>query len=221
MARLPVAERRSRLLAAAFEVISQRGVSGATTRAIVDAAGMKLASFHYAFESREELLAELVDVVVGNQEVVLAIPRDAGAGLRSLLEAGLTRYFDQVRTDPLRERAMFELTQYAMRTPGMEALAARQYARYRELAAAALDEASQRTGCTWRAPVDELAASLVALTDGITLAWLADRDDDRALRTIAFASRALAAEAGPPAPDGLTPARHEAPTPEALREDAR
>ncbi len=194
MARMPVAERRSILLSAAFAVISRQGVSGATTRAIVDEAGMKLASFHYAFESREELLAQLVDVVVGNQEVVLALPAEAGTDLERLLELGLLRYFEQVRENPLRERAMFELTQYSMRTPSMQGFAERQYARYRELAVASLREAADRTGCSWRVPLPELAADLVALTDGITLAWLADGDDGRARRTIAFAARALASE---------------------------
>ncbi len=194
MARMPVAERRRRLLSAAFAVISRRGVSGATTRAIVDEAGMKLASFHYAFESREELLAELVNVVVDEQDVVLDIPPDDSAALGALLEAGLLRYFEQVRDDPLRERAMFELTQFAMRTEGMHDLAVRQYDRYRRLAEAALIEAADRSHSSWRVPVPELAADLVALTDGITLAWLVDGDDDRARRTIAFAARSIASE---------------------------
>jgi AcrR family transcriptional regulator len=197
MAHMPVAERRTRLLSAAFEVIARSGVSGATTRAVVDEAGMKLASFHYAFESREELLARLVDVVVDTQEVVLDIPADTAGGMRELLERGLLSYFEQVRANPLHERAMFELTQYALRTPSMAGVAERQYERYRALAEASLREAAVRTGCAWRVPEPELAADLVALTDGITLAWLADGDDERAARTIAFAARALAAEANP------------------------
>jgi AcrR family transcriptional regulator len=200
MAHMPVAERRTRLLSAAFEVIARSGVSGATTRAVVDEAGMKLASFHYAFESREELLAQLVDVVVDTQEVVLDIPADTAGGLCELLERGLLSYFDQVRANPLHERAMFELTQYALRTPSMAGVAERQYGRYRALAEASLREAAARTRCSWRVPVPELAADLVALTDGITLAWLADGDDERAARTIAFAARALAAEAHPSSP---------------------
>ncbi|WP_066040459.1 TetR/AcrR family transcriptional regulator [Herbiconiux solani] len=198
MPHMPVTERRERLLAAAFAVIARAGVAGATTRAVVDEAGMKLASFHYAFRSREELLAQLVDVVVENQEVVLDVPAAApGADLAGLIELGLLRFFDQVRADPQRERAMFELTQYAMRTPGMAGVAARQYARYRALAEASLREASTATGCTWARPEEQLAADLVALTDGIVLAWLADGDDVRARATIAFAARALAAEAHP------------------------
>jgi AcrR family transcriptional regulator len=192
---MPVAERRSRLLAAAFDVIARAGVAGATTRAVVDEAGMKLASFHYAFPSREELLAHLVDEVVGGQEVVLSIPERSGASLEELLHDGLLRFLDEVRKNPPRERAMFELTQYAMRTPGMQPVARRQYARYRELGRAALDEGARRSGATWRAPLEQVAAQLVALTDGITLGWLADGDDERAAASIAFAARALAAEA--------------------------
>jgi AcrR family transcriptional regulator len=205
MARLPVAERRRRLLAAAFTVISRSGVAGATTRAVVDEAGMKLASFHYAFASREELLAELVADVIGRTEVVLTVPPAEGESLERLLERGLLRYLDTVREAPQRERAMFELTQYSMRTPGLEGLAARQYEGYRALAAVSLTEAAERSGCAWQRPLDEIAAHLVALTDGLALAWLADADDARAHRTAAFAARALAAEARPAPPAEARP----------------
>ncbi|MDO9395252.1 MAG: TetR family transcriptional regulator [Herbiconiux sp.] len=197
MPRVPVAERRSRLLDAAFAVIARGGVGAATTRAVVQEAGMKLASFHYAFRSREQLLGELVEVVVGAQESVLDLPTDAGSGLAEVIELGLLGYFEQVRADPARERAMFELTQYAMRTPGLEGLAERQYERYRALARASLLEAAERSGCSWPAPEGPPAGELVALTDGITLAWLADGDTARAHRALAFAARALAAESVP------------------------
>ncbi|WP_440711166.1 TetR/AcrR family transcriptional regulator [Herbiconiux sp. YIM B11900] len=216
---MPVTERRSRLLAAAFDVIAVHGVAGATTRAVVEAAGMKLASFHYAFASREELLAELVAEVVDGQQVVLEVTSGSGSSLEAVLELGLRSYFAQVRADPLRERAMFELTQYSIRTPGMRELAARQYERYRSLAEESLAEAAQRTGAEWRRPLPDLAADLVVLTDGITLAWLADGDDERADRSIRFAARALAAEAEPRAEaetetetvPGIRPAGHHEP----------
>lgn len=56
MARIPVEERREALIDAAFRVIGEQGLSRASTRAIVAEAGMSLASFHYAFESRDQLL---------------------------------------------------------------------------------------------------------------------------------------------------------------------
>ena len=54
MARIPAAQRRDALIGAALQVVADRGVAAATTRAIVAEAGMSLASFHYAFESRDD-----------------------------------------------------------------------------------------------------------------------------------------------------------------------
>ena len=65
MTRIPAPERRAALARAARTVIARDGLQAATTRAIVAEADMPLASFHYAFASRDELLAELVRRVVG------------------------------------------------------------------------------------------------------------------------------------------------------------
>ena len=58
MPRLAVAERRAALVEAALRVMVRGGLAAGTTRAIVAEAGMSLASFHYAFSSRDELLRE-------------------------------------------------------------------------------------------------------------------------------------------------------------------
>ena len=64
MTRMSAQDRRVELVAAAFRVVAARGVASASVRAICQEAGMALASFHYAFESRDALMAELVNVVV-------------------------------------------------------------------------------------------------------------------------------------------------------------
>jgi len=182
--RIPAADRRSALVRAALRVVADTGVSNATTRAIVAEAGMSLASFHYAFESRDELMAELIRHVV-EQEATAVLPPPTGAApargepepLRQVLRDGLQRYLDHLRHDPLREKAMLELTQYALRSPMMRPLALAQYQRYHALAAEALESAARRSGSVWLLPVGEIARLLVALTDGVTIAWLVDRDD--------------------------------------------
>jgi AcrR family transcriptional regulator len=167
---------------AALRVVADQGVSHATTRAIVAEAGMSLASFHYAFASRDELMAELIRHVV-EQEATAVLPPPAGPApgepepLRQVLRDGLQRYLDHLRQDPLREKAMLELTQYALRSPMMRPLALAQYQRYHALAAEALESAARRSGSVWLLPVGEIARLLVALTDGVTIAWLVDRDD--------------------------------------------
>ncbi len=102
---------------AALAVIARDGVHGATTRAIVAEAGMSLASFHYAFRSRDELIREVISFVVDQQEDVSRAALVPSPDVRSTVRAGLQAYFDLLREYPEREQAMFELMHYSMRTP--------------------------------------------------------------------------------------------------------
>ena len=197
MARIPASERRAALVQAALRVVSQRGIAHATTRAIVAEAGMSLASFHYAFDSRDELIDELITTVVAReQEAVL--PDDLqGHDIRDMLEAGVLRYFDHLRADPEHEQAMLELTQYALRSPERHPLAIAQYDKYTELGARSLVAAAELAGVVWTTPVEQVARVLIAFTDGLTLTWLVTRDDDVARAVAHAAADALSRMADP------------------------
>lgn len=206
MPRIPAAERRAALIDAGLRLIARDGLAHATTRAIVAEAGMSLASFHYAFESREAFLDELIAVVVANeQQAVLPAPDVGPDGvgdggdhdLRAILEDGLLRYLDHLASDPEHEQAMLELTQYALRSPERHPLAVAQYRRYAELAEQALATAAERAGAAWREPVADAAGVLVAFTDGITLTWLVHRDDAAARAAARAAADALSRMADP------------------------
>lgn len=203
MTRISAVERRTALVQAALRVVARDGVAAATTRRIVAEAGMSLASFHYAFSSRDELMAELVNTVVDGEQSALAPalqPSDHAVTMRDAVRAGLQNFFDAVRADPDREKAMFELTQWALREPGFETLARRQYARYFEVAERAVVQAAAVTGCAWSRPTAEVARLLVVLTDGLTVAWLVTRDDAAARAAIDFAADAVATLAQPAHP---------------------
>ena len=208
MPRISVVDRRVELISAALRVVAAEGVAAATTRAIVAEAGMSLASFHYAFASRDELLAELVAHVVEHERVVLDVgelltdeeaTQEHSPTLEAVVRAGLQRYVDLLRADPAREAAMQELSAYAMRTPGLEHLALEQYRRYEELACEALALAATVSGSTWTQPVDEIARTVIAFTDGLTLGWLVRRDDAEARRLVGTVAHLVAtlAEPGP------------------------
>ena len=201
MTRIPAADRRNALVRAALRVVADRGVAQATTRAIVAEAGMSLASFHYAFQSRDELMVELIRHVV-DEEATAVLPeasiddangQDEREPLRQILRDGLQRYADHVSREPLREKAMLELTQYALRSPELHHLAVAQYERYHALAAEALDSAARRSGSVWLHPVGEVARLLVSLTDGLTIAWLVDRDDAATAKLLDVTADSVAA----------------------------
>jgi AcrR family transcriptional regulator len=199
MPRTSAAERRSALVQAALRVIARDGVAAATTRAIVAEAGMSLASFHYAFRSRDELIAKLIQFVVQDEAVAAYASMTPGLDLPSAIRAGLRAFLGAVAGDPSREQAMLELVQYALRTPGLQDAARLQYASYYRAAIAVLTTVAEQTGHTWTRPIDEMARILITITDGLTMAWLVDRDTAAADRVIDFAAQALAALAAPAA----------------------
>lgn len=192
MARIPSSERRALLVQAALRVIAEQGVSGATTRAIVAEADMSLASFHYAFRSHAEMMTELIHYVVSAESTAAIAEISPGADIHSALVSGLGGFLDYVIADPGHEQVMQELLQYALRTPGLEALAKQQYDSYRSAVATLLEDAAASAQVTWTVPLDEVARLVVTITDGVTLGWLADRDTEGARRVVQFGADALA-----------------------------
>jgi len=200
MARLSAAERRTALVQAALRVIDRDGVHAASTRAIVAEAGMPLASFHYAMRSRDELIREVIASVVAGERAAAVASLTPGADLRATVRAGFQAYFDLVVASPSHEQAMFELFHYSLRTEELADLPRLQYENYHALAREVLHAGAELTGMRWVVPVDEVARLVVVLTDGITLAWLADRNADAAARTIELATDTITALATPDSP---------------------
>ena len=197
MVRIPADERRALLVQAALRVIAANGVSGATTRAIVAEAGMSLASFHYAFRSHDEMMRELIAFVVGAEaNAVFAVLRP-GNDIETSLREGMHAFLDYVIADPGHEQVMQELVQYALRTPDLQHLAREQYDSYRGAVTEILVEGASAAHVTWSLPVAEVARLVVTVTDGVTLAWLADRDAAAARRVLDFAATSVASLAVP------------------------
>ena len=197
MARIPASERRTALIEAALRVVSREGLAAATTRAIVAEAGMSLASFHYAFDSRDELVDELITTVVAREQQAVVPDLTPGQSIAALLESGILGYFEHLKADPEYEQAMLELTQYALRSPERHPFAVAQYARYAEFAERSLELAADVADVGWRVPVPEVARVLVAFIDGLTLTWLVDRDDAAARAVARAAADALSRMAEP------------------------
>jgi len=197
MARIPADERRALLIQAALRVIAELGVAAATTRAIVAEADMSLASFHYAFRSRDEMMSELITYVVEAEATAVFAVLRPGTDIETSLRDGMHAFLDYVVTDPGHEQVMQELVQYALRTPGLEHLAAEQYASYRQAVSEILVEGAAAAHVAWSLPVAEVARLVVTITDGVTLAWLADRDAAAARRVLDFAAASLATLATP------------------------
>lgn len=199
MARMASAERRSALILAAARVIKRDGVQGATTRAIVAEAKMSLASFHYAFRSRDEMMRDLIEFVVESERTAALGAVEVSADIRTTIRAGLQAYFDLLVSDPDHELVLFELLHYALRTPELEGMARYQYASYHAAVTQVVEAGAALAGAVFSSPSTDIARMIVTVTDGVTLAWLADRDTAAASRVLDFAADSLAALASFPA----------------------
>jgi len=203
--RIPPAERREALVAAAIRVIAAEGMAGATTRAVAAEAGMSLASLHYVFGSRDALLEAVIEEVVEAEAKaaadVLAVFDSHGApiSLDALLASGIDHFVDGLVASPDDELALAELTIHARRA-GMTELLDQQRRIYLDAAGRTLARAAAQSGAEWTVPLADVTMLLTTLLDGITYSWLARRDEASARTSGRFSARSLAALAVPKTP---------------------
>ena len=182
---MSVDDRRTALVESAYRVIADHGVEGATTRRICAHAGMPLASFHYAFESRTALLWAVMEK---------AVPEDVSLMLESLLpvgessavgvEAMRTKMFEQLdafymmlKADPGRLQATISLGIYAHNHPELQPAGKQMYEHLYALAAQGLAAAGEQAQIDWLTPVARIAPVFIANIIAITLVYLSTADD--------------------------------------------
>ncbi|MET7489937.1 TetR family transcriptional regulator [Streptomyces sp. NPDC005538] len=196
MSRMAAKDRREELIAAALRVMVRDGVAKATTRAIVNEAKMPLGVFHYCFNSREELLQEVISRFTDRTVAAARKVFEGDGDLTSRITRSLSAYWDAVELDPGEHQVSYELTHYALRQAGFEELARQQYRHYLEVHEELLAEAARSTGIEWTVPLPVLARYLNSVLDGVTLCWLVDRDTERTREVLHLTGEHLMALAG-------------------------
>ncbi|MEU3280035.1 TetR/AcrR family transcriptional regulator [Streptomyces antibioticus] len=184
MARMPSAERRRQLTEAAIRAMARDGVARTTTRSIAAEAEVSLSVFHYCFDSKQALIESVITTLTDHSVTVVKHalrPTGApapGVTLEETVAAGFRAYWDHVRAHPDEHMLTYELTQYALRQPGFEHLARRQYALYAEAYAEIVEQLRRDRDLRLQVPVSVLARYLAAMTDGLTLNYLVLGDED-------------------------------------------
>ncbi|RST05135.1 MULTISPECIES: TetR/AcrR family transcriptional regulator [Streptomyces] len=180
MPRMPSAERRAQLTEAAIRAMTRDGVARTTTRSIAAEAGVSLSVFHYCFDSKQELLESVLDAITAHYISVVREAIRPKPTLRETVRAGFQAYWDHVDAQPGEHMLTYELTQYALRRPGFEHLARRQYELYCQTYEELLGQLCRDMGLTPKVPAPVLARYLAAMTDGLTLSVLVLGDEKAA-----------------------------------------
>ncbi len=225
MARMPLGDRRRQLVDAAIAVMVREGVGGATTRAIVHEAGTSLSVFHYCFDSKQELVREVMRAI--NERTNTAVGdalNDVEPGA-AFIRAAVEAYWLHIEADPNEHLLTYELTQHALRnlraqddaggTAGDQGdapddvvaqiqrrpadgeldAAVSQYRNYLFTMEALLMMLADVCQTSWRTPVPALARVTLATIEGITLQWLVDGNDDCAKQSLMLLADVLARDA--------------------------
>ncbi|MFJ8019029.1 TetR/AcrR family transcriptional regulator [Streptomyces sp. NPDC096311] len=175
---MAASDRRAELLEAAIRVMTRDGVAKATTRAIVNEAGMTLGAFHYCFDSRAQLLERVTETLteryVAEVRGLFAPHRD----IRDSVLDSLHAFWKGFEANPGEHQISYELTQYALRNPGFENIARRQYEIFLAAFASLLELAADNAGIEWTQPVPILARYVHSVIDGLNMTWLVDRNSD-------------------------------------------
>ncbi|ONI66849.1 hypothetical protein BWI15_27040 [Kribbella sp. ALI-6-A] len=193
MPRVPADVRRTELVQAAIQVATREGLAATTTRRIAQELGISVGVVHYCFRSKEELLHEVIRVIADAQVEAARTAIVPGADLAASVRNAFVGFWKLVEETPEAQLLTYELTSWALRNADTEPLAREQ--RERQLAGIEqlLGEISAACDVSWSVPTGQLARMALAITDGVTLGWLVDRDTDAAvvaLRT--FADQLLA-----------------------------
>ena len=113
--------RRTELVIAAYRVIAERGFEGLRTREVAGAAGVNIATLHYYFPSKEDLIKGVVGYAMSRFQTTLSSNGSAIQRLRAHLQ-GLRRLS---RDEPELFGVMGELMMRSARDPALGRIVAK------------------------------------------------------------------------------------------------
>lgn len=187
MARVGAELRRQDFVKATVKVIAEHGVANATTRRIAAAAGCPLASLHYVFRTKDELLYAVYESLFSlPQQSLDQVP--AGTTASETAAGMLRQVVNWFSTNPDLARAQSELFIWAMRN--RPEMASKIYSVSTEATEHALERAvgEQLDATTLKA----ISRLIIQLFDGLLIAWSAHGDPERLQVETETACQALA-----------------------------
>ncbi|MFJ9180654.1 TetR/AcrR family transcriptional regulator [Streptomyces sp. NPDC102360] len=186
MAYVSADARREQLIEAAVRVIAREGADRATTRKIAEEAKAPLASLHYCFQNKENLLLAVFTQLSAEMPLEVDPSEGESASLGQVLEQRLTRAMQWTVDNPVRMRAMIEVTLWAERYD--PELSVSFYDGFFKSSEAVLRQAGATLSDEELHSVVRVGMSIV---DGLSLQMLTNGDTERALRDTATACAML------------------------------
>lgn len=171
--RVPAEERKEQLIAATVELMRREGVQSVTVRAIAKEANAPLATAHYCFGGKDEIMDAAAEVwlknvssLSGNVQVEL--------GLRKAVEQLAEGYWRALEEEPASLLAEIELVLWATRNSPVSPLAAKIYPAYEVELRKLFSSAAKSNGEECLIGFPTLVRSFLVIYDGAVIQYLTD-----------------------------------------------
>lgn len=175
MSRVPAEQRREQLIEATIDLAIREGLAAASVRRIADEANVSLGVVHYCFSSKEALLNAVAESFAAPILGPVATAIEQSRGFEPTVRTSFETFWKVTQDAPGRQLLSYELAAWSIRGDGEAARLL--YQTYLDVIESFITHGMGIQGSEALTP-RTLARMVLALTDGIMLAWLVDRDDE-------------------------------------------
>ena len=175
MSRVPAEQRREQLIEATIDLAIREGLAAASVRRIADEANVSLGVVHYCFSSKEALLNAVAESFATPILGPVAKAIEQSSGFEATVRRAFETFWQLTQGAPGRQLLSYELAAWSIRGDGEAARLL--YQTYQDVIESFITQGMGITGSEALSS-RTLARMVLALTDGIMLAWLVDRDDE-------------------------------------------
>lgn len=171
--RVSAGERRGQLISATLELMRREGVQSVTMRAIAKEAKANLATAHYCFADKSELMDAAAEAWLKNlnrssREISVHL------GLRKAVEQVAEEYWRSLTEEPASLLAEIELILWATRNAAVSPLAAKIYPGYAAELGDIFSAAAKNNSDQCRMDITTLVRSFLMIYDGAAIQYMTD-----------------------------------------------
>lgn len=171
--RVPAEERKEQLISATVELMRRDGVQAVTVRAIAKEANAPLATAHYCFSGKDEIMDAAAEAWLKNLSSYSGdVPLELG--LRKAVENLAEAYWRALEEEPASLLAEIELVLWATRNATVSPLAGKIYPAFEVELGKIFSSAANSNGEECLISFPALVRSFLMIYDGATIQYLTD-----------------------------------------------
>jgi AcrR family transcriptional regulator len=171
--RISASERKEQLISATVELMRREGIQSVTMRAIAKEANAPLATAHYCFSDKDELMDKAAEAWLKNlSRFASDVP--VYLGLRKAVEQVAEGYWRALEEEPASILAEMELILWATRNAAVSPLAAKIYPAYVVELGNIFSSAAQTSGEECLIGFPTLVRLFLMIYDGAAIQYMTD-----------------------------------------------